>query len=132
VGEELIYGHTKQGLRVIRQVLQQEQARVLLVVLRSSNNFPVKEQDGLTQFEVRQQLLVENRARLLNELRRIKQQHPTLMILTTEVKEAADVFGLIPDDFDEEVLQSIETMRLIDYSKVADSKTSFTYSIQEM
>lgn len=132
MGEELIYGHTKQGLRVIRQVLQQEQARVLLVVLRSSNNFPVKEQDGLTQFEVRQQLLVENRARLLNELRRIKQQHPTLMILTTEVKEAADVFGLIPDDFDEEVLQSIETMRLIDYSKVADSKTSFTYSIEEM
>jgi len=132
VGEELIYGHTKQGLRVIRQVLQQEQARVLMVVLRSSNNFPVKEQDGLTQFEVRQQLLVENRARLLNELRRIKQQHPTLMILTTEVKEAADVFGLIPDDFDEEVLQSIETMRLIDYSKVADSKTSFTYSIEEM
>ena len=33
------------------------------------------------------------------------------------------MFGLIPDQFDEDTLTTMETVRLIDYSGVVDSKT---------
>ncbi len=68
----------------------------------------------------------------MNNLREIKKQHPQLKVLVTEVKEASDVFGLIPDKFDEDVLSSVETVRLFCYSKVIDSRSGKIHSIDSI
>ena len=68
----------------------------------------------------------------MDSLREIKIHHPNLKVLVTEVKEASDVFGLIPDKFDEDVLSSFETIRLFSYSKVIDSKSGEIHSIDQI
>ncbi len=75
---------------------------------------------------------MEDRAQLLNDLRDIKKQHPQLKVLVTEVKEASDVFGLIPDRFNEDSLSSVETIRLLSYSKVIDSKSGKIHTIEQI
>jgi hypothetical protein len=76
--------------------------------------------------------LAESREKLLVQLKSIKSRHPTLKILVTEVKEASDSFGIIPDDFDENKLTSVETIRLFSFSKVIDSKTNKIHSLEEL
>jgi len=48
----------------------------------------------------------------------------------TEVKDAAAVFGLISDAFDESILTSVETVRLIDYSRAVESRSKKIHTVE--
>ena len=52
--------------------------------------------------------------------------------MVTDVKEAAEVFGLIPDAFDDTIVNSVETVRLIDYSRVVECKSSKVHKIDNI
>lgn len=63
------------------------------------------------------------RQKLLAELKEVKRNYPDLKIVCTDVKEGAQAFGLIPDAFNDEILTSQETVRMIRFGHLYNSRT---------
>jgi len=94
LGDQLIYGHTKTGLKFLQRLLKERNEDCLFVNLRDSQSFKV---EGKDVFEERKRLVAEERQRLLQELKEVKNSNPHLKIVCTDVKEGATAFGLIAD-----------------------------------
>ena len=64
----------------------------------ATGEFPIlKLSDSESEFEARKRMVQEARSNLLSDLRQIKQAHPELKVVVTDVKEGASAFGFLPD-----------------------------------
>lgn len=92
--EEIIYGQTKQGLRNLRKMLLANKDDVLFLNLRDSTEFAVREpkpdvNESQSKFEIRKEMVQENRRKLLDELKEVKKVNSDVKIVCTDVKEGA-------------------------------------------
>lgn len=59
-------------------------------------------------------------------------KYPTLKVICTDVKEGAEAFGLIPDLFDDLKLTSFQTMRMIRFGHLHNSRSGDCDEINEL
>jgi isopenicillin N synthase-like dioxygenase len=77
-------------------------------------------------------MLEESRLNYIEQLKEIKKNYPDLKIVVTDVKEGAEAFGLIPDEFDDTKLASHQTLRLLRYGHLHNSSSGDSDSIQDL
>jgi hypothetical protein len=70
---------------------------VLFVALKDTPIKLIPEMNGMTKFEVESMLQMKARERLMSQLHEIKQSHPDLKIIVSDVKEGPQALGLIAE-----------------------------------
>ena len=95
--DSIIYGQTKKGLKFLKSLMRDQMSDVLFVALKDTPIQIIPEMDGMTKFEVESMLQIKARERLMSQLHEIKQSHPDLKIIVTDVKEGPQALGLIAE-----------------------------------
>ncbi len=85
--DKIIYGQTKKGLKFLKNLMRDQMSDVLFVALKETPIGVVPEMEGMTKFEVESMLQMKARQELMGQLHEIKQLHPDLKIIVTDVKE---------------------------------------------